>query len=53
MNKYEIIKAYYDRNQKIAEYSDVIHAFVVDNKGGTWNTIKWAKKLKKPIIIHR
>ena len=53
MSKYEIIQAYYDRNKKIAEYSDVINAFVVDNKGGTWNTIKWAKKLNKPVIIHR
>lgn len=53
MGKYEIINAYYDRNKKIAEYSDVIHAFVVDDKGGTWNTIKYAKKLKKLVIIHR
>lgn len=52
-NKYDAIKAYYERNRKIAERSDIIHAFVVDDKGGTWNTIKWAKKLGKMVIIHK
>ena len=53
MPKYEVINAYYDRNRKIVEYSDIIHAFVVDDKGGTWNTIQWAKKLGKRVIIHK
>ena len=53
MPKYEVINAYYDRNRKIVEYSDIIHAFVMDDNGGTWNTIRWAKKLGKMVIIHK
>ena len=50
-NKFEVIESYYARNKQIAENSDVIYAFVVDGKGGTWNTIKHAKKLNKEVII--
>ena len=39
-------KAYHERNKKIAENSDVIYAFVAnDRTGGTENTIKHAQKL--------
>lgn len=51
--RYEFTKAYYERNKKIAENSDVIHAFVAkDRKGGTENTIKHALSLGKEVIIH-
>ena len=42
----EMVEAYYARNLKIVENSDVIYAFVSsDRKGGTENTIKHARKL--------
>ena len=51
--KHEFTKAYYERNRKIAEHSDIIHAFIaIDRKGGTEYTINYAKKLGKPIVIH-
>jgi predicted Rossmann fold nucleotide-binding protein DprA/Smf involved in DNA uptake len=50
--KYKFTKAYYERNEKIAQESDVIAAFVSpDRKGGTENTISHAKKLNKPVLI--
>lgn len=50
---YEFTKAFYARNQRIAENSDVIHAFVApDRKGGTENTLKYARKIGIPIVIH-
>lgn len=52
-NKFKVIESYYLRNKEIVENSDVIHAFVVDNKGGTANTIKWATKLGKKVVIHK
>jgi len=46
------VNAYYSRNKRIAELSDIIIAFVSDDrKGGTENTIKHARKLGKEIII--
>jgi predicted Rossmann-fold nucleotide-binding protein len=51
-NRLDIISAYYHRNKKIAEHCDVLVAFVApDRKGGTENTIKHAKGLKKKIVI--
>jgi predicted Rossmann fold nucleotide-binding protein DprA/Smf involved in DNA uptake len=39
-------KAYHERNRRIAESSDVVYAFVApDRKGGTENTINYAKTL--------
>jgi len=50
---YEKVKKFYERNKRIVVNSDVIHAFVTPNrKGGTENTISWAKKLGKPVVIH-
>ena len=44
--KWEFTKAFHLRNQRIAENSDIIYAFVAhDRKGGTENTIKHAEKL--------
>lgn len=49
---FEYTKAYYARNKLIAANCDVLAAFVSDNrKGGTENTIKYAKKFGKKIII--
>lgn len=51
--RYEFTKAFYARNLLIAENSDILHAFVTsDRKGGTENTIKYAKQLGKKIVIH-
>jgi len=51
--QYEFTKAFYARNQLIAENSDVIHAFTAhDRKGGTENTIKYAQKIGVSIVIH-
>lgn len=49
---YDIVKAYYARNKKIAEYCDVMIAFVSDDRtGGTENAIYWAKKFNKQVIL--
>jgi len=46
--KWEYTKAYYARDDKIAEYCDAIVALVAfDRKGGTERTLKKAKKLGK------
>jgi len=52
--RYEFTKAFYARNQLIAETCDVLAAFVSsDRKGGTENTVKHAQKAgKKIILIH-
>lgn len=50
--KYEYIKAYYARNKQIAETCDILVAFVdPSRKGGTENTIKYAQKANKKIIL--
>lgn len=41
----------FNRNSKIAEESDIIYAFVVDETGGTWDTIKKALTINKPVYI--
>ena len=49
---FEICEAYYRRNKFIADNCDIMYAFVAkDRKGGTENSIKWAKQLKKKVII--
>lgn len=49
--RWEIIKAYYDRNQQIVDGSHFIVAFTEKQKGGTWDTIKRARKAGKPVKI--
>jgi len=46
-------KNFHDRNKQIAEYSDVIIAFMPKGKHtkGTMNTIETAKKMGKKVII--
>jgi predicted Rossmann fold nucleotide-binding protein DprA/Smf involved in DNA uptake len=52
-NYYEIINGYYQRNREIALMADCIFAFPApDRKGGTENTLKYAKQFKKPVFIY-
>jgi phosphoribosylpyrophosphate synthetase len=51
--RYEFTKKYYERNQKIAEACDMLVAFTDKDHGGTWDTIKRATKLNKPVKIIR
>jgi len=52
MSYIERVNIYYDRNKKIAEAGDIIYAFVApDRRGGTENTIKYAEKLGKKVVI--
>lgn len=52
LNKIDMIRRYYARNKLIVENSAVIYAFVADDrKGGTENTIWWANKLGKQVVI--
>ncbi len=52
LNKIDMIRRYYARNRLIVENSAVIYAFVADDrKGGTENTIWWADKLGKQVVI--
>lgn len=39
------------RNTEIAKLSDVVLAFVDKDKGGTWDTIRKAQKMGKPVYI--
>jgi len=50
---YDACNRYYNRNKMIVERAkDGIYAFVADNrKGGTENTIKYAQKLNRLVII--
>jgi predicted Rossmann fold nucleotide-binding protein DprA/Smf involved in DNA uptake len=50
---YEMVNGYYQRNKEIALMADVIFAFPApDRKGGTENTLKYAKQFKKPVFIY-
>ena len=50
--RYEFTKAYYARNKQIAEDVDVLYAFAApDRKGGTENTIEYAKKFNIEVHI--
>lgn len=52
-NYYEIVNGYYQRNREIALRADAIFAFPAnDRKGGTENTLKYAKQYKKPVFIY-
>ena len=54
-NKPYYVTNYFKRNKQIAEYSDIIVAFIPDGveSKGTMNTIEHAKKEKKLIQIIR
>ena len=48
-NKPYYVSNYFKRNKQIAEYSDIIVAFIPDGveSRGTMNTVEYAKKGKK------
>lgn len=49
---YEACEKYYERNKHIVKNSDIICAFVAEDRtGGTENTIKHAKELDVPFIV--
>ena len=49
--RFEFAKAYYSRNQQIAEFCDILVAFVsADRKGGTEDTIKKAARLNRKVM---
>jgi len=51
-SRQDVIQRYYDRNKIVASESEVLYAFVSeDRKGGTENTIKWARLLGKRVVI--
>lgn len=49
----KIVECYYKRNEKIVKRSDIIFAFFKDEpcSGGAFNTVKWARKYKKPLVL--
>lgn len=49
--KHEYAKAYYSRNQRIVDDSDIVIAFTEKQAGGTWDTIKRARQAGKPVKI--
>jgi len=52
MTYVQAVKAYYERNGRIAEYCDVLVAAVSpERRGGTEDTIRKAKKLGKNVKI--
>jgi hypothetical protein len=52
-NKPYYVSNYFKRNKQIAEYSDIVIAFIPDGveSRGTMNTIEYAKKEKKMVKI--
>ena len=52
-NKPYYVSNYFKRNKQIAEYSDIIVAFIPDGveSRGTMNTVEYAKKGKKLVKI--
>jgi phosphoribosylpyrophosphate synthetase len=44
-------RAYYSRNQQIVEDADLVVAFTEKDYGGTWDTIRRARKAQKPVKI--
>ena len=51
--RYEFTKAFYERNQRIVDDSDIIIAFTEKDNGGTWDTIKRARLAQKPVKVIR
>jgi predicted Rossmann fold nucleotide-binding protein DprA/Smf involved in DNA uptake len=49
--KHEYAERYYARNQKIVDDCDLLVAFTERDSGGTWDTIKRARKAGKPLKI--
>jgi phosphoribosylpyrophosphate synthetase len=51
--RHEHTKRYYARNQRIVDDCDVLVAFTEKPRGGTWDTIKRARRAGKPVKIIR
>jgi len=51
--RHEMTEAYYARNQKIVDASDIIIAFTDKTAGGTWDTIKRARRAGVRVEIIR
>lgn len=51
VERWQFSDRYYERNQKIVDESDLIVAFTEKEYGGTWDTIKRARKAGKPVKI--
>jgi predicted Rossmann fold nucleotide-binding protein DprA/Smf involved in DNA uptake len=50
---FELCNAYYERNRKIIDNSDLVYAFVARSglKGGTRNTVNYALKTGKRVVL--
>lgn len=48
---FEFTKAYYARNQQIADACEELQAFTDKDTGGTWDTIRRVRKLGKPVHV--
>jgi len=46
-------RAYYARNQRIVDDADLVVAFTERENGGTWDTIKRARRAGKPVKVIR
>jgi len=51
VNRSDYTERYYKRNQEIVDNSDLVVAFTEKESGGTWDTIKRARRAGKPIKI--
>jgi hypothetical protein len=51
VKRHEFTERYYARNQKIVDDCDLLVAFTERESGGTWDTIKRARKAGKPVKI--
>ncbi len=51
VTRLEFTKRYYERNQKIVDYSDMVVAFTEKENGGTWDTIKRARQKNVPVKV--
>ncbi len=51
--QYEYTRAYYTRNQQIVDAVDVLYAFTEKDTGGTWDSIKRARRKGIPVHVIR
>jgi phosphoribosylpyrophosphate synthetase len=51
--RHEFTKRYHERNQQIVDNADMVVAFTEKEKGGTWDTIKRARRKNIPVKIIR